>query len=82
MSHEHLGCACSNLPTLTSSLLTETALSGELEAAFQQAYSQPSQVLAPRTTIFHNGVIHTMAAWHCHWTIWWARWKPASGPTW
>ncbi|MGK5047378.1 hypothetical protein ACQ4WP_15975 [Janthinobacterium sp. GB4P2] len=43
MSHDHLGCACCNLPhlpTLTSGLLKETALSGELDAAFQQTYSR------------------------------------------
>ncbi|MGK5010823.1 amidohydrolase [Janthinobacterium sp. MDB2-8] len=65
MSHEHLGCACCNLPhlpTLTSGLLTETALSGELDAAFQQTYFPHSRKLTPQAIIFHNGVIHTMAA--------------------
>lgn len=64
MSHDHLGCACCNLPhlpTLTSGLLTETALSGELDAAFQQTYSPHSRTLTPQAIIFHNGVIHTMA---------------------
>ncbi|MDO8047427.1 amidohydrolase [Janthinobacterium sp. SUN211] len=65
MSHDHLGCACCNLPhlpTLTSGLLTGTALSGELDTAFQQAYPQHAQKLTPQATIFHNGNIHTMAA--------------------
>ena len=65
MSHDHLGCACCNLPhlpTLTSGLLTETALSGELDAAFQQTYSAHSRTLQPQAILFHNGVIHTMAA--------------------
>jgi predicted amidohydrolase YtcJ len=64
MSHDHLGCACCNLPhlpTLTSGLLTETALSGELDAAFQQAYAPHGAKLGPHAVIFYNGVIHTLA---------------------
>ncbi|MCC7596116.1 amidohydrolase [Janthinobacterium sp. FW305-129] len=65
MSHEHLGCACCNLPHLpawTAGLLPDTAAGGELDAAFQQAYSRHARTLAPQATIFHNGVIHTMAS--------------------
>ena len=65
MSHDHLGCACCNLPhlpALTTGLLTETALSGELDAAFQHAYPRPAGAAAPAAAIFHNGVIHTLAA--------------------
>ncbi len=65
MSHDHLGCACCNLPhlpALTNSLLTETALGGELDAAFQQAYSPRAGTLAPPAVIFHGGVIHTLAS--------------------
>jgi predicted amidohydrolase YtcJ len=65
MSHDHLGCACCTLPhllTLTTGLLTGTNHQGELEAALQQAYSQQSLKQAPQALIFHNGVIHTVAA--------------------
>lgn len=64
MSHDHLGCACCNLPhlpALTTGLLTETALGGELDAAFQQAYARPARTLGPQAVIFHSGVIHTLA---------------------
>ncbi|MDZ5637040.1 amidohydrolase [Janthinobacterium sp. GMG1] len=65
MSHDHIGCACCNLPhlpALTSSLLTESALGGELEAAFQQAYPPHAATLGPQAVIFHGGVIHTLAS--------------------
>lgn len=65
MSHDHLGCACCvlpHLPTLTAGLSTGTARQGELEAAFQQVYSQQSVKQASPALIFHNGIIHTMAA--------------------
>jgi predicted amidohydrolase YtcJ len=65
MSHDHLSCACcvlSHLPTLTSSTLTGEARQAELNAAFQQVYPQQSLKQAPQALIFHNGIIHTMAA--------------------
>ncbi|MGK5021319.1 amidohydrolase family protein [Janthinobacterium lividum] len=65
MSHDHLGCACCNLPylpELTTGLLTETARGGELDAAFKQTYAQHAQTLMSQAVIFHNGIIHTMAS--------------------
>lgn len=65
MRHHHLGCACCSLPhlpVLTTNLLAETTLDGELEAVFKQVYSQHSRKQTPQATIFHNGVIHTLAA--------------------
>ncbi len=64
MSHFYLGCACCTLPhmrTLTTDLWAATEVSDQLNTAQQSVDETPSWEQA-QATIFHNGVIHTLAA--------------------